>query len=454
MSVRQNSLTSSVRGKRTGEHKKSRSRYLHEKMQEEESVPKTQVQGCAGDVFANKTERGGRLGKLSAVSLFSGAGGMDIGVAQSGFEILCQIEKDIHCCETLRLAAERNDDNTVVVEDDIRNIDVASLMLSLQLKSGDLDLLFGGPPCQPFSLIGQRKSMGDERGMLLFEIIRFAQTFRPKAVMIEQVKGILSAPDENGEKGGVFRRLLSMLEVMGYVPKWKVVRSADYGVPQLRERVIVVATVKHHEFRFPLPTHSDQVNVNGLLFSALPYRTVGQALEGLEKPFTKDNCLPSCNHVDVTPSRDKIRIAGVPEGSHLAKELHLPASQRCGLTKKDTTKFRRLSHSIPSITLRCGEIFFHPTEDRYLTPKEYMRLHGYPDDYILAGPIRGRSGTAKNLDQHRQVANSVPPPLARVMAAEIRRAIGCQKSLKYLDIPLQIPAGKRKKSAGKHTARS
>src|SRR3546814_9163737 len=66
-----------------------------------------------------------------------------------------------------------------------------------------------------------------------------------------------------------------------------------------------------------------------------------------------------------------------------------------------------------SNTLRCGEIFFHPTEERYLTPREYMRLHGFPDDYALMGPVRGRSGTVKNLDQHRQVANSVPPPVAR-----------------------------------------
>src|SRR3546814_15291572 len=74
-----------------------------------------------------------------------------------------------------------------------------------------------------------------------------------------------------------------------------------------------------------------------------------------------------------------------------------------------TTKFLRLGRHKQSNTLRCGEIFFHPTEERYLTPREYMRLHGFPDDYALMGTVRGRSGTVKNLDQHRQVANSVPP---------------------------------------------
>lgn len=134
-------------------------------------------------------------------------------------------------------------------------------------------------------------------------------------------------------------------------------------------------------------------------------------------------------------SRLAARIHGVPEGAHLAAQHHLPAEQRCNLTKKDTTKFRRLSRNDLALTLRCGEIFFHPTEDRYLTPREYMRLHGYPDDYVLKGPIRGRSGRVRNLDQHRQIANSVPPPVAKTIGKEILRTIECQKSLKSLATP-------------------
>ncbi|HAA28382.1 MAG TPA: hypothetical protein DCE56_12720, partial [Cyanobacteria bacterium UBA8553] len=76
-----------------------------------------------------------------------------------------------------------------------------------------------------------------------------------------------------------------------------------------------------------------------------------------------------------------------------------------------------MSREEPALTLRCGEIFFHPTEDRYLTPREYMRLHGYPDEYLLKGPIRGRSGRVRHLDQHRQVANSVPPSLTYKLAS-------------------------------------
>jgi DNA (cytosine-5)-methyltransferase 1 len=369
---------------------------------------------------------------LSAVSLFSGAGGMDIGVMQAGFDILACVEIDPYCCETLRAAVIREQRRTHIIEDDIRNINPVDLMRDFCLEPGDLDLLCGGPPCQAFSQIGKRQCLEDERGMLLFEMTRFASAFRPKVILIEQVKGLLNAPDQSCKVGGVFELLLAHLQAIDYVPRWKVILAADYGVPQMRERVFIVSTLKSYEFEFPPPTYCDPKQVLPL-FPLPPYITVGAALEGLGEPKPKSESSDD-SHVDVTPAGDRQRIHGVPEGSHLAKELHLPENQRRNLTKKDTTKFRRLSREEPAITLRCGEIFFHPTQDRYLTPREYMRLHSYPDEYLLKGPIRGRSGRVRYLDQHRQVANSVPPPVAHVLSLSIKRALECQKSLKSLAI--------------------
>ena len=171
-------------------------------------------------------------------------------------------------------------------------------------------------------------------------------------------------------------------------------------------------------FQFPLPTNSDPKK-SGLLFSLQPYKTVGEVIGDLGQPYKLNGHIPEDSHLDVTPQGDRFRIQGVGEGSHLACEVHLPIEQRKNLTKKDTTKFKRLSRTQPSNTLRCGEIFFHPLEDRYLTPREYLRIHGYPNDYILRGPIRGRSGRVRFLDQHRQVANSVPPPVAKALATAI-----------------------------------
>lgn len=390
--------------------------------------------------------------KPLAISLFSGAGGMDLGVLQAGYEILACVENDPHCCETLRTAVVKDNRKTRVLEEDIRNVAPLDLMAKFDLIEGELDLLCGGPPCQAFSQIGKQASLADERGLLLFEMVRFARDLKPKAIMIEQVKGLLSARDENGKRGGVFEVLLKQLQdELGYSVKWATILAADYGVPQLRQRVFIVATRKGVNFDFPDATHVPLGRND--LFSK-PYITVGEALKELRLPSPKSSETPTDSHMDITTAGDKFRIHGVPEGGWLSAQLHLPIEQRKTLTKKDTTKFRRLSTKELSLTLRCGEIFFHPVEDRVLTPREYMRLHGYPDDYLLKGPIRSRSGRVRNLDQHRQVANSVPPPVGKAIAEAILRALEWGKSSRYLVTQYTTNPLKQKKVAEMLTAPS
>jgi len=359
-----------------------------------------------------------------SISLFSGAGGMDIGIRDSGFDILADIEFDEHCCSTLRATTEREKTATQVIKADIRQVDPKALQKDLDIRQGELDLLFGGPPCQSFSLAGKQLGLLDARGLLLFEIIRFAEALKPKVILIEQVKGLLSSKGINNRRGEVFDKFISELERIKYTPKWRVILAADFGVPQLRERLFVIATRGRNGFVFPERTHAPSQDRN-VLFHYEPYVSVGKVIGDLGKPEKKvrgKTCYDRADsHVDVTPPRDKERIAQVPEGSHLAAQTHLGEDLRRGLTRKDTTKYLRLHRKYPSNTLRCGEIFYHPTQDRYLTPRECMRIHGYPDDYILKGPIRSRTGSVRNLDQHRQVANSVPPPLAKVLGLQIMR---------------------------------
>ncbi len=347
---------------------------------------------------------------------------MDIGVQNAGFNILAQIEIDKHCCNTLRTARESEERNTKVVEADIREVDPAELCKDLHLEKGELDLLFGGPPCQSFSLAGKQLGLKDERGMLLFEIVRFSEKLKPNVILVEQVKGLLSSKGAERRKGEVFEKFLIALENVGYSSKWSVISAADYGVPQLRERLFVIATLGKNGFSFPERTYAPREECNGL-FSYKPHLGIGSAIENLGTPSPKIKGTTfydrEDSHVDVTPDRDRERIAQVPEGSYLAAQTHLDKDLLRGLKSKDTTKYLRLHRDRPANTLRCGEIFYHPTEDRYLTPREYMRIHGYPDSYILKGPIRSRTGTVKNLDQHRQVANSVPPLLAEALASRI-----------------------------------
>ena len=369
---------------------------------------------------------------FTAISLFSGAGGMDIGSCRQDLMSWLVFEIDKHCCETLRENIRREQRDTVVYEGDIRVFSPEQVLGELGYKAGEVDLLFGGPPCQAFSQIGKQQSMLDERGELLFQMTRFARAVQPRAIMVEQVKGLLTAKDLTGKRGGVFEQFIADLEALGYVPKWRVMLAAEYGVAQLRERVLVVATKKPNDFQFPMPTHSKPSDTQDL-FGLPPYKTVGEALRGLGEPVVKDadGVVPDDSHYDVTPRRDRERIHGVPEGKNLSSQTHLPKEQIGGLTKKDTTKYLRLDRNRPSNTLRGGEIFYHPTEDRYLTPREYMRIHGFPDNYVLRGPIRRRSGSVKDLDQHRQIGNSVPPPLAKVVATKIKEALLCQESTSY-----------------------
>jgi DNA (cytosine-5)-methyltransferase 1 len=356
-----------------------------------------------------------------SISLFSGIGGLDEGVHRAGITPLFCCELDSNAYSTLENWCKARGVAPELAKD-INEINPTKLKRDLGLKSGELDLLFGGPPCQSFSIIGKRGSLEDSRGLLLYKMIEFATVFKPKVILIEQVKGLLSAKNNDIEGGLVIFDVISKFQALGYTTTYKVLRAADFGVPQLRDRVFVVASKGKTAFKFPMPTHYDPYKKSTQLdmFQAMtPYVTLKQAIGDLPKPVAKGKKEKIPSHLDITPDRDRERMADVPEGECLAKQLHLPADIRKGLTTKDTTKFRRMAWDQPSLTLRGGEAFYHPTENRYLTPREYLRIHGFPDDHILSGPIRGRSGTVKTLDQHRLVANAVPPPLAEAVTKEI-----------------------------------
>ena len=342
---------------------------------------------------------------LRALSLFAGAGGLDAGVDLAGFKTVCAIELDPHCASTLALNFPRK----VVWRVDVRAVDPMRMMDALGMKAGDLTLLHGGPPCQPYSQMGLHGGLDDPRGALVFEMVRFADAFRPTAVLIEQVPRFLQAMAT--EHTTVVEVLSDAFERIGYDLNVAVLNAAEYGVAQRRKRAIVVCTQKGQAYEFPPPLQRATL------------RTVGDAIDDLPAavPVNEQPFVP--NHIDVTPERDRYRISFVPEGHWLSKVPGVPQNVMQNLTRKDSTKFRRLDRSLPSLTLRCGEAMYHPIEDRYITPREAARIQGFPDKHVFDGPIRRRTGAVASLDQHRQVANAVPPPLAKAVAGGVRSSL-------------------------------
>lgn len=369
---------------------------------------KYQSEGDLLDAALAKARRKSTARDKTAISLFSGGGGLDIGIEAAGYKTLACIEKDENACATLASNQPKYFRHAKIIHGDVDAINLTSLKRELGLRTGELDLLFGGPPCQTFSQIGKKQSLNDVRGALLFTMVKYAKELRPKAVIIENVKALATAPNLRGERGGVVRDLSKALERIGYTVSMQVLNAADFGVAQNRKRLFIVALRGGKPFEFP-----------SAFVHKLDYSTVGTAISKLPPPATKGSEPKFPNHVDITPDGDRHRISFVAEGEYLAKTFSAPAAVRGRLSPKDTTKFLRLGRTKQSNTLRCGEIFFHPLKDRYLTPREYMRIHGFPDDYVLQGPIRGRSGSVRNLDQHRQVANSVPPVVGLAVARAI-----------------------------------
>lgn len=342
---------------------------------------------------------------LSALSLFAGAGGMDIGVDAAGFKTVCSVELDPHCVSTLR----RNARGKTVWQVDVTALDarrVADIHGMSEGGRNQLALLHGGPPCQPFSQIGKREGVGSPMGLLAFEMVRFAEALRPAAILIEEVPRFLAAQFSDGET--MRDALASRFRAIGYDLHHAVLDASLYGVPQKRRRAILVGVPLGQKYAFPQGSGA--------------VTTVGEAIADLPEAVRHGVEPLAPNHIDVTPERDRQRISYVEEGGWLAKSK-APKDIIQRLTAKDSTKFRRLHRLLPSLTLRCGEALYHPTEDRYLTPREAARIQGFPDRHAFVGPIRRRTGSVRDLDQHRQVANAVPPPLAHAMATSIKEVM-------------------------------
>lgn len=358
------------------------------------------------------------------VSLFSGAGGLDVGLDSLGhFDLLGCFELQGAFCQTLkhnRDAGLLGSPRTKIIQADLAQLQPEALLEMLGLEPGELDLLVGGPPCQSFSTAGKRKGVEDPRGTLVWSFLHFVEVLQPRFFLMENVRGLLSAalshrpikerPQNGGAALQASERPGSVVDLWlsdatsicegSYRLDVFEVNAVNYGAPQLRERVLFFGNREGKVVEFPRPTHGP--SSAGEL---LPFASVGEAL----RDFYEDHPVI----VDFSP-RKKSFLAQVPEGGNwrsLPPEVAQASMGRAYFAKGGRSGWwRRLSWDLPSPTIttlpnHASTSMCHPEETRALSVGEFARLQEFPDGWTFLGSPS---------QQMTQVGNAVPARLGRV----------------------------------------
>jgi DNA (cytosine-5)-methyltransferase 1 len=343
--------------------------------------------------------------KPTVISLFSGAGGLDVGMKLAGFHIAVALDFDHDSCETLRA----NFSNSNVIEGDITKISTQQILDAAGLRVGEVDLLMGGPPCQPFSksaFWNGSKGLKDPRAVTLHEYVRVLRETKPKAFLLENVFGLMY---KNNNDAFVF--LQEQFGKLGYEIVYRVVNTADYGVPHTRQRLIILGS-KKGRLTFPECTHRDPFKEELSLFEKkLPvYVTAKEAFKGLKYNWRE---MPQ-----------ELAVNG--KWGHLLKDIP-PGDNYLFYTEKKGhpnplfewrsrywTFLLKLHPNRPSWTIQAqpGPYVgpFH-WDNRRMTLAERKRIQTFPDDYVFIG---------KRGSVQKQIGNAVPSEFGRVMGAAIR----------------------------------
>jgi DNA (cytosine-5)-methyltransferase 1 len=354
---------------------------------------------------------------MRAISLFTGIGGLDFGFEAAGFETRVALELDRHCCNALRLNRRTWD----VMEGDVNEILSSEILARAGLKNGDADILVGGPPCQPFSksaywVRGDTLRLDDPRASTLRGYLRVLKETRPRAFLLENVGGLAFAEKNEGLLyllNGI--RQINAEVGTSYNVAWRVINTADYGVPQIRERTFLIGARDGREFRFPEPTHRGVDPGSKDLFakaSLEPFRTAWDALGGLPKlePEEERSLQMGGHWRDLLPS--------IPEGEnylwHTNRRGGMPLF---GWRTRYWSFLLKLSKRLPSWTVQAqpGSAIgpFH-WRNRRLSFQELCRLQTFPDSLSV---------DAGRTEMQRMLGNAVPSLIAEVLAREIRRQL-------------------------------
>lgn len=364
------------------------------------------------------------ISNMNAISLFSGAMGLDLGLEKAGFHIRACNEIDPVFVQTIK-----DNSGTPAICADINNVTASDLLDLAKLKREEVDLVCGGPPCQAFSTAGARRSISDERGNAILSYYRIVKDIRPKTFLLENVRGLLYAKidyvpegfneeeysEAIGKKGGLLYFLFKEFEKLGYRVSFALFDSANYGVPQKRERVLIFGSRLGHEIKLPTPTHSEDGS------DGQRWATIKEAFEGLNE-----------DDMEFVEFREKHKVflKKLKDGQywrHLNGEDQrkaLGASYK--LQGGKTGFFRRLSWDKPAPTLVTSPIMpatmlCHPTKLRPLSVQEYARIQQFPDDWKFAGSLT---------QKYKQIGNAVPVGLGfaagKAISHHLKNCIKCE----------------------------
>lgn len=353
------------------------------------------------------------------ISFFSGALGLDLGLEDAGLVPLAANEFDRSACATIH----RNRPNLRLYSCDIRQVTAKQLMLDLGLEQEELFAIVGGPPCQAFSTAGRRLGLNDDRGNVFLHFINLIAGLRPKYVIFENVRGLLSAPlrhrphNQRGEHfaplekdelpGGALLHILELLEKEGYATTFNLYNTANYGVPQIRERLVFFASRDGRGVPYMRPTH-DEFERNGLK----PWRTLRDALSSIT------DTAPECGKF---PTKRLTYFRMLRQGQNW-RDLPLSVQRAAMGPSYDagggkTGFYRRLAWDKPAPTLVTrptmpATALCHPAKLRPLSVLEYAAIQTFPPNYYFEGTTD---------DKYRQIGNAVPVVFGKTVGTHLIR---------------------------------
>ncbi|MET4081462.1 DNA (cytosine-5)-methyltransferase 1 [Pedobacter sp. UYP30] len=322
--------------------------------------------------------------KLKYIDLFSGAGGFSLGFENKGFQNIFSIDVEPSFCQTYKY----NFKNHQLIQKDICKMTESEIKYFKEFD--EIDVIIGGPPCQGFSIAGNigRKFIEDPRNRLFKEFARVVGIIRPKFFVMENVARLY-----NHNNGTTRKEIIKDFEQLGYKVDCQILNSADFGVPQIRKRVIFIGTKTEQKIIFPKKEVEQYVSVKEAL-SEYPKLKSGE-----------ESIIP--NHIAMSHSEQMLaKMSYVSDGGDRT-EIPLEFRPKSG----DVRKYIKYASEKPAVCV-TGDMrkIFHYEQNRALTVRELAKLQSFPDDFVFKG---------NRISQQQQVGNSVPPKMAEAIAEVI-----------------------------------